>query len=115
MEMDAGRLDRALGLFRKSASLSPHYKTFELIGECLMILGRHSDALEPLAEAVALNPGVRARSLLAEAFLALENSDDARRCANLALERDPTNKRAKAVIAKVSCKEAANQRMVPTD
>jgi hypothetical protein len=34
-QMDAGALEEAVALFRESVALEPHFKTLELLGECL--------------------------------------------------------------------------------
>ena len=98
--MNDGKLEDAAHLFQESILLSPHFKTFELLGECLLQLKRHNEAIGPLAAAVALNKGVRAPSLLAEVFLALGENRDAREFAELALSRDPNNKKAKEILSK---------------
>lgn len=99
--MSDGMLDEAVCLFQKSILVSPHFKTFELLGECLLKLKRHHEAVGPLAAAVALNKSVRAPSLLAEVFLALKENSDARVFAELALSRDPNNKKAREILSKV--------------
>jgi tetratricopeptide (TPR) repeat protein len=99
--MNDGKLEDAVNLFQKSTLLSPHFKTFELLGECLLKLKRYNEAVGPLAAAVALNKGVRAPSLLAEVFLAMGENSDAREFAELALSRDPNNKKAGEILSKV--------------
>ena len=57
--------------FRRSARVSPHFKTLELLGECHLERGELADAVVYLAAAAGLNPkGFRARFLLAQALLA---------------------------------------------
>ena len=84
-----GDRQQALALFRASIALCPHYKSLELLGECLISLGRPIESIPPLAAATALHSQPRAPALLASAFLALGQVDDARRFASLALERNP--------------------------
>ena len=96
-----GQLEEAMRLFQETVRLGPHFKAFELLGECLMKLGRHKEAVGPLASAVALNQGVRAPSLLAEAFLFIGDKICAQEFAELALNRDPNNKKAKDIMAKI--------------
>ena len=90
--MENGDTEQAVGLFQKSAVESPHFKTFELLGECLLRLKRFSEAIPYLAAAAAMNRGVRAPAILAEAWLALERYDEALEAAEAALLRDPMNK-----------------------
>jgi tetratricopeptide (TPR) repeat protein len=92
--MDAGQFEEAIGLFEKSAKIYPHFKTLELLGECLFRAGQLKESIVPLTAAVGLNKGVRAASLLAEAFLALGDKDNANQIADIALSRDPTNRKA---------------------
>jgi len=99
VHMDANRFAAAIALFRESAISLPHFKTLELMGECLVKAGRPLEAVAPLAAAVALNDGVRAAALLSEVFLVLDQPTDARRMAGVALHRDPNNKTAKAVLS----------------
>jgi predicted Zn-dependent protease len=95
--MDAGALVSAASTFEESVRLDPHFKTLELLGECLFRAGRPREAIVPLAAASPLNPGVRAPALLAEVFLELNSRHDAEAMATLALSRDPSNRRALAV------------------
>jgi tetratricopeptide (TPR) repeat protein len=92
--MSAGRLDDAVELFQQSIALSPHFKALELLGECLIRLDRLRGAIVPLAAATSLNKGVRAPSLLAEVFLKLEDYNAAKEMADVALSRDPSNRKA---------------------
>ena len=95
--MDAGALEEAVVLFEQSVALEPHFKTLELLGECLDRLGRVREAIVPLAAATTLNAQVRAPALLADVFLRLEQFEDARAMAELALARDPANRAARRV------------------
>ena len=69
--MADGSFEQAVELFHQSAVESPHFKTYELLGECYMRLKRLTEAIPFLAAATILNRGVRAPSLLAEVWLAL--------------------------------------------
>lgn len=100
--MNENQFEEAVEIFRQSASLEPHFKTLELLGECYISLNRFPEAVIPLAAAVSLNIGVRATSLLAEVFLKLENYDKAKDMADVALSRDPSNKIALKVLKVVS-------------
>lgn len=99
--MDAGFLKEAVTLFQQSALARPHFKTYELLGECLAQLERYSEAVVYLAAATAINRGVRAPSLLAQTFLKLDLLSDAKSAAQTALSQDPTNRLAKEILAKV--------------
>ncbi|HSR41818.1 MAG TPA: hypothetical protein VLL48_06595 [Longimicrobiales bacterium] len=96
--MADGDLEMAVTLLRRSHLVAPHFKTLELIGECLLGLERPVEAIEPLAAATALNPQVRAPSLLAEAFLAAGDQEGALQFARRVLSIDPQNRRALRVI-----------------
>ena len=95
--MDEGKLEEAVKLFQQSISDYPHFKSLELLGECFIRLNRLSEAIVALAAATTLNKGVRAPSLLAEAFLKLKEYPQAREMAEIALSRDPNNRLAREV------------------
>jgi len=96
--MKTGDYEEAILFFRRSAEMEPHFKTFELLGESRLTLNRISESVGPLAAATTVNRGVRAPSLLAEAFLRNQKFDDAEDFAKIALQRDPGNKRARDVL-----------------
>ncbi len=100
--MDVGQLETAVGLFQQSIDASPHFKSLELLGECLTKLGRPQEAIVPLAAAATLNNGARAPALLAEVFWELGQKTDAAQLAEIALARDPNNKKARLVKEKLS-------------
>jgi len=104
--MARGELEEAVQLFRASAELHPHYKTLELLGECLMKLKRYKEALVPLAAATGLNFHSRAPTLLAELHLILGDPWDAKRWAEEALRRNRTYKPACEVLAKAEAELA---------
>ena len=97
MAMDAGRIEEAVALFEQSTAVSPHFKTLELLGECLIALGRLQSAIIPLAAAATLNNGSRAPALLTGVFLQMNQAYDAERMVEIALNRDPANKKALTV------------------
>lgn len=99
--MEQGRLLEAIDAFAESAREDPHFKTLELQGECLVRLGRLREAVIPLAAAATLNRGCRAPALLSEVFLDLDRPADAAELARIALERDPANRRAQAVLSRL--------------
>lgn len=90
--MDTGEYAEAAALLEASTKLDTHYKTIELLGECLWQMGRLRDAVLPLAAATTLNRQPRAPALLAQIFLELGDVRQAREMAELALERNPGSK-----------------------
>ena len=66
------------------------------------MLGRTQEAIVPLAAATTLNNGVRAPALLAGVFWELGQKTDAEQLAEIALARDPNNKKARLVKEKLS-------------
>jgi Flp pilus assembly protein TadD len=95
--MAAGQFEEAVTLFTQSITISPHFKPLELLGECLINIGKLQEAVVPLAAATTLNAGVRAPALLAEVFLRLNQFVDADYVAEIALQRHPGNKLALSV------------------
>lgn len=100
--MAAGSLEAAAGVLRESAALDPHFKTLELLGECLLALDRPAEAIVPLAAATALNAQVRAPALLAQALFRHGDLTRAWRIAQLALQRDPANRMAREIAEKTA-------------
>ena len=92
--MKAGAFEDAAFLFLDASAEEPHFKTFELLGECYMRMARPTQAIPFLAAASRLKQGVRAPSLLAEAWMALGQHTEAVEAADIALLRDPKNKAA---------------------
>lgn len=67
--MDAGDLPRATVLFHASAHERPHFKTYELLGECYVRQGELTNAMLYLAAAAGLGQRQsRSRYLLAQAL-----------------------------------------------
>ena len=102
VSMAEGRLEAAVDAFEESVLLAPHFKTLELLGECLLRSGRTTEAVVPLAAATALNRQVRAPAMLAHALLLIGDRNSARRVAQDALEREPNNRIALQVFAETS-------------
>jgi tetratricopeptide (TPR) repeat protein len=76
-EMDAANYEKAIELFERSNRLKWNYKTCLLLGDCLMRLQRVQEAIVPLAAATSLNGQGIAPTLLAEAFLAIDDPNRA--------------------------------------
>jgi uncharacterized protein HemY len=95
------KYSEAVEAFHASAKLAPHFKTYELLGECYLALQQAAQAIPFLAAATTLNQGVRAPSLLAEVFLTLGDLPKAKEIAEIALSRDSTNSKAKSVLDQV--------------
>ena len=104
--MEAGELEQAIQSFQASVQALPHFKTLELLGECLLTLRKPWDAIVPLAAATALNSQVRAPALLAQAFLQGGEFHEAGKFASLVLTRAPGNKLAREVMDVPAVKSA---------
>jgi tetratricopeptide (TPR) repeat protein len=100
--MEAGDLRQAISSFRESAELEPHFKTFELLGECFLKSNQPLQAIAPLQSATAMNTSVRAVSLLGEAFYLVGRHTEAEQCANEALRRDANNRKAQEIRGTLS-------------
>jgi tetratricopeptide (TPR) repeat protein len=92
----------AIQCLDESNQISPHFKTYELIGEAYIKLGKPDSAIEPLVEATKLNRGVRAPSMLAKVFLDLGKFNKAKQYADIGIERDANNKVLKSVLEQLS-------------
>ncbi len=94
--------EEAISLFQHSATLKPHFKTLELLGECLLKIGRNTEAIIPLAASATLNTGVRSLTLLAEALFLSKDVMKAKEVVNAALKKDENNRRAKKLLERIS-------------
>ncbi len=94
-----GDIAGAIPFFRGSGNLDPHFKTFELLGECLLLSGQPVAAVLPLAAVTGLNEEVRAPSLLAEALLLAGEHLRAGLTARRVLGLASSNRRAQRVLA----------------
>jgi len=93
------RFEEAVVRLSESSRHSPHFKTLELLGEAFAAMGRHAEAVVPLAAASTLNKQGRAPALLAKSLLALGEDVQAHEIAVLALDRAPGNRVALEVVA----------------
>jgi tetratricopeptide (TPR) repeat protein len=99
--MSQGNYNDAIVILQKSATLNPHYKTLELLGECLVMAGQYCNAIIPLAAATTLNPQPRSTLLLSNAFMSLGEMSKALKMAQLAHDRNPNYGEAEKLIATI--------------
>lgn len=105
--MSRGELAAAEACFRASLSVSPHFKTCEVLGEMLLAERRLQEACVFLGAAVALGTrNFRAMKLLAEALLALEERDLAARHLEEAVALNPNFESAKRLLAELRAADA---------
>lgn len=106
-EFDREDYAAAAELFAASLQRWPHVKTMERLAVCHLKLGRPLDAVIYLAAAAGLgNRQSRARYLLAEALLALGETETAIDKLKEALEMNPDYRAARELLARI---EPANQ------
>jgi tetratricopeptide (TPR) repeat protein len=97
--MSANDLQAATRLLEKSAQLSPHFKTFELLGECLLKSGQSQEASVWLRKAVEIgNKPYRALYLLGRALNDSGEREVAIACLVRALELKPDYKAARLLL-----------------
>lgn len=89
-EMDAAHLEEAIMHFRKSFRIEPHFKTGELLGECLLKLGNPEQAVEVLEKSVRISRAARPAFLLAEAHRKIGDLDAAKNAIEESLRCNPT-------------------------
>ena len=99
--MNAGRHLEAIQKFEQSAALQVHYKTLQLLGECLLNVGDVQRAVVPLAAATWLTRQASAPVLLAEALLKLGRLADAERAAQQAIDIMPHYKKAQSLLEEI--------------
>lgn len=98
---ERGEYELALALLRESWDDTIHFKTISRIGEVLCRLGRHREAVTPLAAATSLNRGSLSPCLLAEALLQIGELQLAQDAATESLRRTPGYRRAQAVLNEI--------------
>lgn len=93
--MDVRRYELAIALLRSSTELYPHPKPMELLGECLLEIGRGQEAVVFLAASAGLgNKASRSLFLLGRALSLQGRTADAIEKLDLALEMQPQFKAA---------------------
>ena len=104
--MKLGDLEAAAELFQQSITKYPHFKTLELLGECLLKENQHSEAIVYLAAAAGLGlKQFRSRFLLAKAHLAVGETGDAVNQLKEALRLNPNYKSAYKLLITLSANE----------
>jgi|GEM_PF-1239570 len=102
--MKVGNFETAADLFVQAAIRAPHFKSYELLGECYVRLNHLTLAIPYLAAATILNRGTRAPGLLAETWFALGRYAEALEASQIALSRDSKHKASLRVQAAASAK-----------
>jgi tetratricopeptide (TPR) repeat protein len=87
--MQSGQFHEASILFLESCNLEPHFKTYELLGECYQNLNQFPISIPFLAASTLINNACRAPMLLAKSYYELKTYDLAIKYAELALARSP--------------------------
>jgi tetratricopeptide (TPR) repeat protein len=101
--LEAGDAAGAIRHLEESFRAWPHFKTAELLGEALAGTGRTKEAVGHLAAAVGLgNKAFRARYLLAQCLITLNQKADAYRLLKEALELAPQFKKARELLERLS-------------
>jgi tetratricopeptide (TPR) repeat protein len=97
--MDRGEYADAIELLEASAEASPHFKTLELLGECRLKNGDAHGAILPLAASIGLGRNEsRACYLLATAYMAIDEHEEALRHVRRALLKNPNYETAKPLL-----------------
>lgn len=97
--MKAGDLEIAIDKFIQSLKVSPHFKTLELLGECLLLRNELPEAVIYLAAATGLGKNQsRSRFLLAQALLKIGENEKAIEKLNEAVQINPNYKAARDLL-----------------
>src|SRR5262245_42487639 len=100
--MESRDFRTAIEKFRRSVEVFPHFKTLELLGECLLLDDDLVQAITYLAAAAGLGKKqTRARFLLAKALLAVWEDRDAIEKLKEALVIEPNYKSARDLLDSV--------------
>jgi tetratricopeptide (TPR) repeat protein len=103
--IDAKELGVAVEKLRRASALAPHYKSYELLGECLLQQGEATEAVLYLSAAAGLgNKQTRCRYLLAQALIRLDPTREADAIDKLqeALDLNPQYKAAKQLLEDIT-------------
>jgi len=101
--MEKGDFATAAEMLKRSAETTPHFKTYECIGECLLEEGKFREAVFYLSAAAGLgNKSFRSYYFLAKALLELGNLELAKIKLNQALSIKPDYRSAKDLLNKIS-------------
>jgi tetratricopeptide (TPR) repeat protein len=96
--MERGDYRAAIAEFQESISLHPHFKTLELLGECLLETADPIAAVVPLAAAASLGSNAfRASYLLARALAEVQDFEPALSHVERAIQMRPDFKKAIAL------------------
>lgn len=105
--MDSGDLQIAVERFKESVRGMPHFKTLELLGDCLMRLGEPGEAIVFLAAAAGLaRKQSKPRYLLAKCLVDLRRMNDAIEFLEQALELNPNYKAARELLLLLRTEES---------
>lgn len=100
--MESRDFETAIKKLKKSVELTPHFKTFECLGECFMEQRNYSEAIGYLTKSTELaNNQSRPYFLLAKALLEFGEKDKAIDKLEKALKINPNYKAAKELSMKV--------------
>jgi tetratricopeptide (TPR) repeat protein len=99
--MQRGEFEVAIEKFQESAILSSHYKTLQLLGECLKKVGRLNEAIVALAAATTLNRQGIAPTILAGIFYEKGDWAMAKEMVQIALQRQPRYNQAISLLLKI--------------
>ena len=100
---EEGKLGVCVDLLKESASVDEHYKTYELLGECLESQEDLTNANEAYSRAMVLNPGAnKSGYLLARSLAMLGRKEEAKRILIDVLGTNPTYGPAKKYLAELS-------------
>lgn len=106
----SGDRSAAIEQLQRASQMSPHSKTYELLGECLLDTGRGVDAILYLSAAIALGGRQsRPRFLLARALLQLGSTWKADAAGHLreALRINPNYQAARDLLSTVAGQDDA--------
>lgn len=93
---------KAIELFERSSKLAPHFKTFELLGECLLSINKPLEAIIALATSAGLgSKPFRATYLLGKALSQTGQESDAIDQLQKAIKLKPDYKAAKELLNKL--------------
>lgn len=105
--LNHGDLEVATAKFRESAKQAPHFKTYEMLGECLLKCDQLEEAVLYLSASAGLgNRQYRSRYLLAQTLIRLGDPVSAAEKLQEAVQMQPAYKAARTLLDKLLTEDA---------
>lgn len=97
----AGKFEEAIRALEKTLKTSPHYKTFEIIGDCYARLDNRTNALTYMLASIAMHPSPRACYWVSNIFIEIGDKENAVKYLKKAISLQPNYKKARDMLLQI--------------